>query len=279
MPEGSTGWGDQGALSRFRSAADQARYYENMTDVDVFEDPRYQHFYQTGEYRPSSQAYPENELLGANFGQGAAAIGGGLSEGSRTPSKRPQTPTDAWNTVAPVAPAAPPPMQLQVERPWSETNSALIEQLMQRARQGTAVNRNDPNIRAQVDPMTAQMERASRNYLDDLAERGMGRPINLQGEQRLAAERLGQQAGTMEAQIIGREIGARREEIAQALQLWGSMMSEEQRLALQQELGYMDDAYRRQALAQSGDQFMRDLALREWMANNDDYYWRSGLRG
>lgn len=65
--------GDQDALTRFRQAADSARYYENQTDTEVFSDPRFQHFAATGEYRPSSQAFPDEEKAGANFGQGRAA--------------------------------------------------------------------------------------------------------------------------------------------------------------------------------------------------------------
>jgi hypothetical protein len=53
------------------------------------------------------------------------------------------------------------------------------------------VDANDPTLRAQIDPAVAQMTRSSRSYLDNLAEKGGGL-ANLQGEQRLASERVGQ---------------------------------------------------------------------------------------
>jgi hypothetical protein len=146
--------------------------------------------------------------------------------------------------------------------------------LMERAQQGLALDRNDPTIRAQVDPMVAQMTRASRNDLADLAEQAGGAPVNLRGEQRMAAERLGQQTAAWEGEILGREIGARRDEIAQALQLWGSRLSDEQRMALERELAQMSASERQADRAQTHDEFLRELALREWEAGNmSDLRW------
>jgi hypothetical protein len=187
---------------------------------------------------------------------GAGGGGGGAT----------QSPTQAWNSQPSAGGGA---------------RDALIAQLMARAQQGTAVDRNNPNIRAQVDPAVAQLERSSRGYLDDVAERA-GPLANIQGERRLASERTGQAAGTLEAEVIGREIAGRRAEIMQALSLWGDQLSDQQRIELQRELGYLDDATRRFGIemgadtAREGlgvqrygidvnnDQFLRDLALREW---------------
>lgn len=175
------------------------------------------------------------------------------------------TPTQAWN--AQPAPAAAP-------------QNELYALLMQRAQQGTAVGRDNPNVRNQVDPVVAQQERANRNYLDDTAERA-GPLANLQGERRLMAERSGQYAGALESEVIGREIEAKRQEIMQALSLWGQQLSADQRLALQRELAYLEDAARtadrglqREGLLQGNDQFLRELALRESDQNNAwDYRW------
>lgn len=174
------------------------------------------------------------------------------------------TPTQQWN--------AQPAMQGQSDQ--------LFKLLMERAQQPTAVNRNDPNIRAQVDPVVAQQERASRNYVDDIAEKS-GPLANIQGERRLAAERGGQAAGALEAEVIAREQDARRQEIMQSLGLSAQFMTAEQQLALQRELGYLQDASRtadrdlsRQGLLQSNDQFLRELALREFdLTNSWDYNW------
>jgi hypothetical protein len=63
---------EQDYLSKFRDAADDARYYEDKTDVNLLDNPRYLHFVETGEYLPSDQAFPDNEIDGANFSQGRA---------------------------------------------------------------------------------------------------------------------------------------------------------------------------------------------------------------
>jgi hypothetical protein len=120
----------------------------------------------------------------------------------------------------------------------------LMDLLIKRSQQSLAVNRNDPTIRAQADPYAANVERARRDYVADAAE-DAGPVANIRGEKRLASERAGQASGLFESQLIGREILARRDEISQALQQWGGMLSQEQQLALQKELSYLDDATRR----------------------------------
>jgi hypothetical protein len=245
---------DWSKLTDFRKAASGARYLEDQSDDRLMADPRYAHFFNTGEYRPSGQAYPDNEIGQPNFGQSR----------EQTP-QTPQTPTQQWNQPNP-------------------SRDALFQQLMARATQGTAVNSNDPNIRQQVDPYVAQQERAKRNYLGDVAEKA-GPYGNIAGETRMANERFGQQAGLFEGEIIGREIQAKRDEIEQALSLWGSLMSNEQQLALQQQLAELNDRSRTadrsqqndqfmRSQSQANDQFMRELALREYDTNQGwDYKW------
>ena len=70
--------------------------------------------------------------------------------------------------------------------------------------------KDDPVVRAQVDAYSAQQERARRNYLSDLAEKAGGNPVNLSGEQRLTAEKMGHAVGQFEADVIAKEIEARR---------------------------------------------------------------------
>ena len=198
----------------------------------------------------------------AKYDQRAAT--GGPGGPSQAPTYT--TPTQAWNAAPSSAPAG--------------SSDQLYALLMQRAQQGTAVDRNDPNIRAQVDPAVAQQERASRQYLDQQAEQA-GPLANLQGERRLASERSGQAAGQLESDVIGREITARRDEIQQALSLWGQQLSSDERLALERELAILNDQARTadrglqaQGLAQNNDQFLRDLALRESNQNNTwDFNW------
>ena len=70
------------------------------------------------------------------------------------------------------------------------------------------VAKDDPIVRAQVDAYRAEQERARRNYLDDLAEKAKGQSIA--GEERMAAERMGQDVGKFAAGVIATEVEARR---------------------------------------------------------------------
>jgi hypothetical protein len=120
----------------------------------------------------------------------------------------------------------------------------LYDMLLARAKQGTTIDRNDSNIRQQVDPYAAAQERARRNYLADAAEQ-LGPTANLRGESRVAMERAGQATGAFEGQLIGRELENRRSEIQHALDSLGNRLTEDQRIALQKELGYLSDATQR----------------------------------
>jgi hypothetical protein len=168
-------------------------------------------------------------------------------------------------------------------------NDSLWRTYMDRAQQGLAIDRNNPVIRAQADAYSANEERSRRNYLADLAEES-GPLANLQGEARLAAERVGQRTGAFEAELLSRELTARRDEVAQALAGLGSMLSADQTQALQRELGLLDNAIKQQQVGLSArgldqewqrallqnDQFLRELGLNEWDRNN---YWDALRRG
>lgn len=138
---------------------------------------------------------------------------------------------------------------------------SLYQQLQGRAQQSLAIDRNDPIIRAQADAFSANQERATRNYLGDLAERS-GPLANLQGQQRIAAERLGQATGGFEAELLGRELSARRSEIADALNSMRGILSGDQQAELQRELAALDAAIRDKQLNQNSSQFGSDLAYR-----------------
>lgn len=142
-------------------------------------------------------------------------------------------------------------------------SDALYGQLLQRAQQGTAVSPNDPVIKAQTEAYTANTDRSTRNYLADRAEQA-GPYANLAGEQRMATERSGQAAGSFTAELMGRELTSRRQEISDALNGMRGMLSLDQQNQLQRELGVMDDAIKRQglSLASTGQNQSYDLGLR-----------------
>ena len=178
---------------------------------------------------------------------------------------------------------------------------ALYGQLSQRAAQGLDVNAQDPIIKGQVDAYRAEGQRALRERLSDAAER-QGPYANLSLEQRMGAEKLGQGVGAFQAQLLGRELQSRRDEIAQALAQQGQLLSGDQQRTLQSQLASLDQAiaqanvglgvrgqdlqqqlgladldYRNRALSQNMDQFLRELALRQYdTQNNWDYNWIYG---
>jgi hypothetical protein len=166
---------------------------------------------------------------------------------------------------------------------------ALWSTLANRAGQGLNITRHDPVLRAQVDPYAAQEERAMRNYLADVAERS-GPYASLEGERRMAAERLGQRVGAFESEVIGRELVARRNEIRDALASMGDLLTADQSRELQRQLGLLDQQIREQGLAVQREglgldrtriglqheQFLRDLGLR---AEDRSSYWDAVRRG
>lgn len=163
----------------------------------------------------------------------------------------------------------------------------LVDALTKRSQQSLAVDRNDPNIRGQADAYAAQQERSRRDYLAQQAET-QGPLSNLTGEARLTAEKTGQANGGFEAALMGQEITARRKEIQDALTQMQGQLTAEQQMALQKELGQLDDATRRFGIqtqadtAQSGinndwqkalmsnTQFMDELGLK---SENQYNYW------
>jgi hypothetical protein len=153
----------------------------------------------------------------------------------------------------------------------------LYNTLMNRSNQSLNINaQTDPNIRQQADPYAAAVERERRRYMAQTAEGG-GPLANIQGEARLSSEKAGQASGLFESQLIGREMSARRDEIAQALQGRMGMLSQEQQLAMQRELAQLDASIRNRQISSGNEQFMGSLGLQSENQNN---YWdalRSGL--
>lgn len=143
----------------------------------------------------------------------------------------------------------------------------FYDQLMARSKQSLTIDRNDPNIRAESDAFRANQDRSRREYLNDLAER-QGPLANLLGEQRLTQSKVGQSTGAFEAELMNREKTARRDEIAQALNLMAGRLTAEETASLQRELAQLDAQLRREGYGMQGDQFDKNLAFQMWMAQN-----------
>jgi hypothetical protein len=144
----------------------------------------------------------------------------------------------------------------------SGMRSGLESILMGRASQSlTDIGRNDPIIAAQSNAFSAQQQRAMRDYLMETAER-QGPNANMNMERRMAAENVGQATGAFEAQLMGRELEARRREIMQSLELGLGYMSEQDRIALQRELGLLEAELGRMNLGQRAYEFDTDDEFR-----------------
>ena len=195
-----------------------------------------------------------------------------------TTTKPPVAPPPTTPPVAPGASVAP------VRDPRLDE---LYNTLMQRAQQGTNIDRNNPIIRAQADAFSANEERSRRNYLSDLAEKS-GPNANLRNEARMSAEKVGQSTGGFEAELMGRELGARRQEISEALNSAQGLLTEEQRLALQNELTRLNDATQRfgiqtqdkqyyAGLGQNQRQFDKNLGFQRYSFDQDLGYRNRAL--
>lgn len=153
----------------------------------------------------------------------------------------------------------------------------LYNQLLSRSKQTLTVGRNDPTVRAQADAYSANTDRAARQSLMASAERGSPYGTGAQqGQERMLAENAGQANGAFEAQLMAREVTARRDEIQNALTQMGGMLSLQQQLAMQKELAELNAEIQRQGLNQNQSQFNSTLAFNTDDRNN---YWDSLRRG
>lgn len=152
---------------------------------------------------------------------------------------------------------------------------ALYKHLEDRAGQALNFDASDPIIKAQTDAFRAQQDRSKRDYLSNVAERG-GPDANMRGEQRMAAEKTGQATSGFQAELMGREMGSRRQEIASALQQQGGILNADQQMQLQQELGIIDQNMRQQGVDMQGRGL--DLDWKKAMLNNDQFMADLGLR-
>lgn len=121
------------------------------------------------------------------------------------------------------------------------TQDVVRNSYLAQATQGTNVTRDDPAVRMQSDAFRANVDRAARNHIADVAERqGPLASGAVAGEARLARERAGQAAGSFEAQLVGRELQNRRAEIQAALAGLTGQITEDQKQQLARDLAEID---------------------------------------
>jgi hypothetical protein len=205
---------------------------------------------------------------GSASGQGSASAGWGGIGGPAKPAATPAMPAAAGGASAggasvmsapapapaglPATPAAP------VQDPQI---AGLINDLTTRAHQTLNLNPNDPIIKNQVDAYSAQSQRARRDYLADTAEKNSPYASGAQrGEERMTAEKLGQDTSGFQAELMGRELTARRQEIQSALDSMGNLLTEEQRQALQRELAAADNSLKKYGIDTQNNQYFAGLS-------------------
>lgn len=171
----------------------------------------------------------------AKSGGGTGTGGGGL--GTFTPN----IPTSKWS-------------------PDPRTDQ-LYQMLLGRAGESLNISPNDPIISGQVAAFEAADTRSQRNYLADLAE-SEGPNANIGMEKRMTSEKIGQDTAGFQAELMGRELTARRQEIQQSLSQMGQFLSEQERLDLQNQLAIMDNLLGQAGLQQGAYQFDQNNQFR-----------------
>lgn len=240
-------------------------YYAGQTGINpsVAGDPAYwtRRIGETGGLRPDNVNYwlglmrrPEGAPEGGNAATASGALGGFVAGGGPAIASKGYT-----------------------EDPRGKL---LFDQLMARAGQGLTVNANDPNIRQQTDAYRNEETRNLRNYLTTAAERG-GPTANQEAIRRSANEKVGQNVSGFQAQIIGQEIAARRQEIQAALAGEQGYLSSQQQAELQDELarlGLQEQQYQFGVSTNANEsQFARNLAQQAYSGDQSAYLRAAGL--
>lgn len=197
-----------------------------------------------GGYTVGPTGTVNNPNNGPVSGSGVQGTFTGAPQQSTAPSTAPQYANDLVTQM----------MQQQAaqEAERKSRADALYGTLSDRASQSLTLDRNNPVIRAQADAFSAQQDRSARNYISDAAERG-GPYANIEGTRRMAAEHAGQASGAFEANLMGQELAARRQEIAQALAQQGSQLSAEQQNEMQRQLALLDQSIKQQQIGLGHD--------------------------
>jgi hypothetical protein len=153
------------------------------------------------------------------------------------------------------------------------TQDVVRNSYLAQATQGTQIDANDPNLRQQVAPFAAAVERQKRDFVSDQAEKsGPYATGALRGQERMASERAGQAIGGFEADLIGRELTNRRNEIQTALAALGDTISGDQARLLQKELADLQAQMQRLGIQTSADVSPSGQALQERLARLQDSY-------
>lgn len=143
------------------------------------------------------------------------------------------------------------------------SSQALVDALLKRSQQSLSIDPNtDPIIHPQVDAASAIQQRGRRNYLNDLAE--SSNPYATGARQTAAnqtQEANDQNIAGLQSQLVQNELGARRNDISNAMGSMGSLLTNDQQLSLQRQMDAISSALGQQ-------QMNNNLGLGLLTANN-----------
>lgn len=158
----------------------------------------------------------------------------------------------------------------------------FYQSLIARSSQSLNVDPNDPIIKGQVDAFRGEQTRAGRDAMSAAAEKG-GATANQDAINRSTFEKEGQATSAYQAQLMGNEIAARRQEIQAALNGEQGVLTAAQQAALQEELAQLDVRLRSYQFGQSQNQqesqFARTLAQRAFESDSQNQFLNSPLYG
>jgi len=136
--------------------------------------------------------------------------------------------------------------------------------------QGTNVDVNNPNIKQQLDPYAAAMERSRREEVQRGAESAFASGQDFGSpEQMAAAERAGQATGLKASELVGQELKAKRDEIQQALEQFGNIMDADQKNALTKQLADLNAQLTREGFSGNATQAELNRQLQKYMSDQE----------
>lgn len=145
-----------------------------------------------------------------------------------------------------------------------QSQQTYMDTLMGRLTQPTTVDTNDPAYRQQVDTYSAAVERSRRNANADAAEAaGPYASGALQGTERMNNEQASQQTAGFEADLLGREIQNKRDEVSSALSTLGGQLNNDQQAQLKRELAQLDAQLKQMGITSESDIASQELALKD----------------
>jgi hypothetical protein len=219
--------------------------------------------------------HPSAQLPGARYADGRLVNpppstqppnGGG---GGGTPQTGPNNPIAnqaAASSTYTSNPAGPP----QPNTTNAGTQDVVRNSYLAQATQGTKIDTQDPNFRQQADTFAAGVERQRRNFISDQAESlGPTATGALRGQERMAAEKAGQAIGGFEAELVGRELANRRQEIQTALAALGDQINSDLGRKLQRDLAELQAQMQRLGIETNAATSAAELDLRRYLGDAD----------